>query len=207
MTIKAKNIKKLSQPQIIDYGNIKRKLKNDVLKPEHIKQYSWKNEKNITINDLHEIMTKKSVEMKKNGFTGQYQISINTPEGPRTGYLTDIGKSADIWNPDEYESDKIVNNESQTSQLQRWYDDGNAKITDFTVWFVYKPNAGGCDGEFNDCLWNCVYNSFGGNLPINSRTDEPIFKMPYKLKKYLGIDRKAKVNTDEHIDRIEQKLN
>jgi len=197
--------KKLSQPQIIDYNNIKRKLKNNVLEKDHIKQYSWKNEKNITINDLHEILTKKSKEMKKKGFTGQYQIEVVTPQGPRTGYLTEIGKPADIWDPNEYDSD-IIENANETSKLQKWYNDGNAKITDFNVWFMYKPNAGGCDGEFNDCIWNCIYNSYGGNLPINSRTSEPIFKMPYKLKKYLGIDRKAKVNTEEHIDRIEQKL-
>ena len=198
--------KKLSQPQIIDYNNIKRRLKNNVVEQDHIKQYSWKNEKDITINDLHEILTKKSKELKEKGFTGQYQIEVITPQGPRAGYLTDIGKPADIWDPAEYESDRIVNNGDETSRLQKWYNDGNAKITNFNVWYIYKPNAGGCSGENNDCIWNCIYNSYGGNLPINSRTDEPIFKMPYKLKKYLGIDRKAKVNTEEHIDRIEQKL-
>ena len=201
-----KTLKKLPQPEIINYGDIKRRFKNDVAKEEHIKQYSWKGVQNISINDLHEILTAKSKELRDKGFTGQFSVEIFTPEGPRSGNLTDIGKSADIWDPSEYESDKLINDPKQMSKLQKWYDDGDAKITQFNVWYLYKENAGGCDGENNDCIWNCIYNAFGGNLPINPRTDEPIFKMPYKLKKYLGIDRKAKVNTEEHIDRLEQRL-
>lgn len=199
------NQTKLGKPEIVDYANIKRRLKNGVVSKDHIKQYSWSNQK-ITINDLHEKLTKLSQDMKNTGFNGQFQIEVFTPEGPRTGVLTDIGKPADIWDPSEYDSDKLIDDPKQMSKLQKWYNDGDAVISQFNIWFVYKETAGGCDGEFNDCLWNCIYNAYGGNLPINPRTDEPVFKMPYKLKKYLQIDRKAKVNANDHIDRVEGRL-
>ena len=69
-------------------------------------------------------------------------------------------------------------------------------------WFnvIKTTNEGGCDNGFNDCLYDSLVKVLGNKI-----TD--VWSSPDKLKKYLKIKRNVLINTEEHMDRIEKKVN
>ena len=177
----------------IEYTNIKRRKNNGDLQNINIKQFSY-NDAEVTIKQLIERATKFSNDLKLSGLFGTIQIEIMTPQGQRTGKAIDFGRTIDIYNPSEYDSDII---EDGMSNLELWYDNGNAMLSSYNMFIIEKPTSGGADLN-NDCLWNALYKSYNGVIPK--------LPTPLKLKSFLGIKRNAVVNSSTHIDLIEKTL-
>ena len=179
----------------INYDNIKRRKNNGDLQNINIKQFSYKDAE-VTIKQLIERATKFSTDLKIGGLFGTIQIEIMTPQGPRSGKAFDFGCTVDIYNPSEYESD-IIEDMDGMSNLETWYDNGNAVLNSYNMFIIEKPTSGGADLN-NDCLWNALYKSYNGVMPK--------LLTPLKLKSFLGIKRNEVVNSSTHIDNIEKTL-
>ena len=120
------NIKKNGKRTKIEYNNIKRRKQDGNLQPINISQYMYTNAK-VSINELNKRATQFSKEMAKKKFNGTIQIEIYTPQGPRTGYATNLGQPTNIYDPRQYDSDLI--NEDEPSNIEEGYNEGNAIIT------------------------------------------------------------------------------
>ena len=79
--------KKYGKRTKISYDNIKRRKQDGNLQPINISQYMYTNAK-VSINELDKRATRFSKEMKQKKFNGTIQITIYTPQGPRTGFAT-----------------------------------------------------------------------------------------------------------------------
>ena len=182
----------------ISYDNIKRKKQDGNLQPINITQYNY-TKANVTINELNKRATEFSHQMKKNNFNGTIQIEVYTPIGPRTGYATQLGQPTNIYDPSSFDSDLIADDEP--SNIETWYDQGNAIINKYCIFIIEKPTSGGSD-KYNDCLHKAIVKAYNGVLPKN-KDGFVIFAQPYMLKKFLNIKRDALVNSSDHIFHIE----
>ena len=97
-------------------------------------------------------------------FNGTIQIEIYTPQGPRTGYATNLGQPTNIYDPRNYDSDLI--GEDGYSNIEEWYNEGNAIITKYCLFLIEKPTSGGNDDK-NDCLHKAIVKAYNGVLPKN----------------------------------------
>jgi len=77
--------------------------------------------------------------------------------------------------------------EDLISNLKEKYQDVIDDIKKVIIFFK-KEMAGGCDGEYNDCLWDCV-----ADMVVRTRWGTGQCKDAAAMKKYLTLPRKAKV--------------
>ena len=200
-SIQRMSTKKYGKRTKIEYNNIKRRKQDGNLQPINISQYMYTNAK-VSINELNKRATQFSKEMKQKKFNGTIQIEIYTPQGPRTGYATTLGQPTNIYDPRNYDSDLI--GEDGYSNIEEWYNEGNAIITKYCLFLIEKPTSGGNDDK-NDCLHKAIVKAYNGVLPKN-KEGFVIFAQPQMLKSFLGIKRDALVNSSDHIFNIEYEL-
>ena len=194
-------VKKYGKRTKIEYNNIKRRKQNGNLQPINISQYMYTKAK-VSINELQKRATEFSKDMKKKNFNGTIQIEIYTPQGPRTGHATKLGQPVNIYDPSEFDSDLIVDDEP--SNIESWYNGGKAIIHKYCIFLIEKPTSGGND-KYNDCLYKAIVKAYNGMLPKNKQ-GFVIFAQPQMLKSFLNIDRSALVNSSDHIYNVEHEL-
>ena len=193
--------KKYGKRTKIEYNNIKRRKQDGNLQPINISQYMYTKAK-VSINELHKRATEFSKQMKKKNFNGTIQIEIYTPQGPRTGHATKLGQPVNIYDPSEFDSDLLLDDEP--SNINEWYNGGNAIINKYCIFLIEKPSSGGND-KYNDCLHKAIVKAYNGVMPKN-KEGFVIFSQPQILKSFLNIKRDALVNSSDHIYNIEYEL-
>lgn len=161
--------------------------------------YQYKN-KNISIKDIESLATKLRDNIINAGHSARIQLVLNTPFGHRSGRFVDVGERAiHIWNPHDFVYSATEDGEEL--KTQEWYDNGNAIPQSFWFNVIKTERAGGCDNGFNDCFYDCLVKVLGKKIST-------LWDNPYKLKEYLKIkERDGLVNTNEHMDKIEKKIN
>jgi len=80
-----------------------------------------------------------------------------------------------------------VSIESYNSNLKEKYDDVIDDIKKVIIFFK-KEMAGGCNGEYNDCLWDCI-----DEMIVRTRWGIGQCEDAAAMKKYLTLPRKAKI--------------
>jgi hypothetical protein len=123
-----------------------------------------------------------SNELKKRGFKGFISASLLTDYGWRSGYITKVGDPISLYKPTDSPDDP-----------------GNEQ-PDYSEYSYYllkdnRPTKGGLN-EYNDCLYLALKKTIPLDIP---------FKTGAQLKKFLGLQRNAKVDISL-IPKIEEKL-
>ncbi len=142
-------------------------------------------EKPATIDQVREYMTVYSKKYREKGKKGKVIVSCLFPFGWRSGYTTEIGQDVDVYDPNNWYNQDVGFDE---------------KCTRVAMYVIGGADAaGGCD-KYNDCLFHCIRQAYGGeeNMP------QPVDK-PWKLKKLLGLERNDKVPLDK-LSAVENEL-
>ena len=137
--------------------------------------------KHYTENDIKLATTKLSKKLNEKGIKGRFQLSILDEKfGVQSGKLISIGENAQLL---EY-------------NYEQW--EVKIKAVDVFIFLEEKELEGG-ESKYNDCLYHAL-KYYVPNL-------EKYWSKPSKLKKFLGLERTSKINSNTHIDLIENKLN
>ena len=178
--------------------NIKQRQLDGSLKKLDIRHYEYK-DKNISINDIEQVARNLQEKLQKDKVNAKIQIIIATPQGHRSdGFYDSTNADINLWNPTNL-TYNVLEVENKNNKLIEWYDDGNATPKEFWFNIIWLENKGGSDLN-NDCL----YNALKKLLPVKL---VEVWQYPSHLKKYLRIKRDDLVNANNHMDKIEQKLN
>jgi hypothetical protein len=114
-------------------------------------------------------------KMKDNKTKIMVSVGVKFDFGYKSStHLTELGENCDIWSPFEYNPDEA---------LLAKYNDPNMRAKSFDVYLIMMPTQGGCVGEYNDCLFDCIKTLTNGKIPEK-------INHPKKLKKFFGVDRK-----------------
>jgi hypothetical protein len=153
------------------------------------KQLSNLQIKNIAKGVVKNVQTK--IDKKKMGLTGQLMLTQNYNKS----LLWQSGKFvefSDDFKPDFYDF---------TNEYEYNGDKIQDKFSEFSFTIKLLKDSGGCEGEFNDCLWYCIRDYCQGKeyLP------KPISKQK-KLKRLVGIKRYDAVPIDK-LDMLSDKIN
>jgi len=180
---------------------IKQRQLDGTMKNVEVLHYEYRDKK-ISIKEIEEVAKKIREKLVKNlaenHETAKINLVIQTPWGHRSGNFVDVSKqNIHVWNPHDFVYSTTTDEETN---LQEWYDSGDAVPDCFWFNVIRTKNEGGCDNSYNDCLYDCLFK-------VLSTKVKEIWSTPDKLKKYLKINRDALINTEEHMDLIEKKIN
>jgi len=130
--------------------------------------------KRFDVRDVQAYVGDLSFDWKNEGVLGSYQVLLKGSNGRPAGTpFIPIG---------EYRSLK-----DYLSELRNEYEDVIQDIKKVFI-FIKKEMAGGCDDEYNDCLWDCIAESV-----VRTRWGTGQCKDAAAMKSYLKLPRKAMV--------------
>ena len=185
-------------PTIKKLKNIRRKIANtNQFQDIQVRVYKYKNA-NIKIKDMKKAVNKITKRLREKGLTFNVNTSFMTPFGWRSGKQTQNDANVETWTAEWGTNDERV--EGGNNAVEEWYDDGNAKIKTFEIVLQVIEEEGGSDDDFNDCLYDTLYFLLREKL-------KALWPTAWKLKKSLNIKRQDKINTKNHMDKIEKWLN
>jgi len=162
-----------------------------------LQHYQYK-DKNLSIKDIEKLATKVREGIINNRDNARIQLIISTPFGHRSGKFVDVkDRAIHIWNPNDF---VYSTTEGEQDKTIEWYNDGKAIPKEFWFNVIKTTDAGGCDKGYNDCLYDCLVKVLGEKITN-------VWNSADKLKKYLKIKRDDLVNIDDHMDKIEKKIN
>lgn len=132
--------------------------------------------------DIRKHVQGKSDAMRDAAFDGKVSVTLFFPGiGWRSGSFTTVGDDIILNNLDSYEDD-VPEGESFPA---------------FQIYYMKNaPRKGGCTGQRNDCLFQCLKKVLLETMP---------WKYPASFKKYLKIDRNDLVDI-AYMPQIENKL-
>jgi DNA polymerase type B, organellar and viral len=138
----------------------------------------FNSDENLSNDDVEAYVEKYSKTYQQKGINGMMSVACLYPFGWRSGRMFIVGQDVDVYNPNNWYKGEDVD-----------FDDTCRRFCIFVIG-ASKPE-GGC-GEFNDCLFQCLRQAYGGN------EDEmpAAINRPKKLKKLLGVERCAQVPLD-----------
>ena len=185
----------------------------------NITKFKYGNQ-NASITGIKNKLTQLSDKLKKDGINGKIQVSILTDFGWRTGKMNEIGDIDEdniIWNPatyywtyfgemvmvgnEEQSKNKKGHTKTKQSEMEKWYNDKNTRLSRFNIFVLQEVNEGGTsDNKYNDCLYNSLVKLFGEHI-----TDT--YPKASSIKRALKICRADCVNTTTHLNFLEKKLN
>lgn len=157
--------------------------------------YKYKSKKSIKNNDIRQVAEKLTAEVQSKldtaGLDFSPQIMVTQLYDKSLGWQSGGFSNADepvkfydFESEYEYNGDRIQN-----------------EFKNFNLAIKLVPNSGGCDGNYNDCLWYClrkIVNNDAAQLPKAVRTQA-------RLKRFLKVDRYDPVHVS-HIPLLENKM-
>jgi hypothetical protein len=186
--------KKQLVPEIIDKANIRRKIAN---KQEYenidMKIYKYK-KADMSVNSIRDFVGKIANKLSNAGLQIKVNTAIKTPIGWKSGRQSEGKTLIKTWTPTWG-----TNEDDDDDNITNWYDEGKGKVNEFYIFVQAFDPEGGRD-ENNDCLYNCLYSLLKETLTCK-------YDASWKLKQALHIANDAKINTNEHLDKIEKWLN
>ncbi|GAM29377.1 hypothetical protein SAMD00019534_125530 [Acytostelium subglobosum LB1] len=135
---------------------------------------------------IENIAQQYSNALNKYGAKAKIEVVMAYPSYQfRSGIFTKVGEPVSLFDPHEYDGAPVPDVDS----FKRFY------------LFIHKNNekAGGCDGEWNNCLYYCLKDMYPDKVT-------KVFKKAHKLKRFLKIDDDSKISL-KLIPKIEEKLN
>ena len=192
------NNKKLKVSEI-DISTRRAKVNGEYTKMD-IKEFSFHSiDGNLKMKDVLKIINDKSKGLKDKGFRGYISSNINTPFGWKSSRLKSIGyqinNAYNTWGTNNVELENQFEDEEEPN-IETYYDNDNSNVNDFRIFLYDFPNEAGCNGKYNDCVFDALKKAFGEHL---------IWDSPIKFKKFLDIERNGKVPF-ELLDKIEAKM-
>ncbi|MBS1736180.1 MAG: hypothetical protein JSS98_06170 [Bacteroidetes bacterium] len=188
---------------ITEYDIIARRAKiNGELTQLKVKEFVFNAKDGMKLKDVVELINKKSKGLKDKGFKGYISSNINTPFGWKSSRLKKVGyqisNPLQTWGTNFVEIESQFESNEHESNIEKYFEqDDQSIVDDFRIFLYDFPDEAGCNGKYNDCFFDALKLGFGEHLPN--------WDTPVAFKKFLGIDRKAKVPFDM-IDKIESKL-
>lgn len=137
--------------------------------------------------DVQKYVNKLSKQLKKQGFNGSIGVSLLYDFGWRSGYFTNVGTNPNLYSLADSDFNDIEDSD----------------ILQFAVYLIKdytRPTLGGCDGNYNDCLWFCLYQALG-----QKRLNKYYIGTAEKFKKELGVQRYDKIDIS-YMGKIEEML-
>ena len=175
-----KHIKKLNHQDLAVKFNNKK-----------IMQIEYHSSKFLNNEELSAFVENESQKLYNKGTRGKMQISAKYLIGYRSGRMSNIGGIIDLFNPNNFYDD--LEDEIEF----------DARVKDFTIYYYdYRLEPEGGNSKFNDCLYYCLKDAFQGDT---TKLPKEINK-PWKLKKFLNLNRNDKINISLIKD-IEELLN
>jgi hypothetical protein len=157
-------------------------------------------DKNFTMKDAMKLINMKSFGLQNKGYKGYISSNISTGFGWKSSTLKPIGyqvtNAYNNWGTNNIEIENQFNDNDDEANIEKYYENENSKVDSFRIFLYDFPEEAGCNGKYNDCVFDALKRSFG---------EQFCFDSPVEFKKFLGIERKAKVPFDM-IDRIESKI-
>lgn len=151
---------------------------NTTYRGERLARLFFDSDEPLSMDEVKAHVSRFSKQYKEKGIKGQFCVSCLFPFGWRSGDVFDIGDKVQIYDPNQWYSGDDI--------------DFDEKCSRFAVYVLgaTKPE-GGCN-KYNDCLFQCIRQAFGGedNMP-------KALNKPWKLKSLLGLDRTDKVPLDK----------
>lgn len=121
--------------------------------------------------------------MKAKGINGKMEVGIRSDLFEwKSGAFFNIGNDASIWNPTTHYRGDV-----DWELIEKFQ---TCRIHEIFITYFKTNNAGG-KGEYNDCLYDCLKEGYAGSDVFITK-----FSHPYKLKKFLNLDRKAMIPID-----------
>lgn len=129
--------------------------------------------------------------------TGKLMIGEKYRYGWRSGKATALDKDTpvNLYDISDYYNEDNLPDDIQKSDLNQ------NKFNAFSVYIIPTGQAaGGCDGEWNDCLWKCLRTAYNGAEYLPKKIEKPT-----QLKTMVGVKKADKIPVDK-LGIIEDKL-
>ncbi|GAM23477.1 hypothetical protein SAMD00019534_066520 [Acytostelium subglobosum LB1] len=141
---------------------------------------------NYTRADIERIAQRDSNTLQRYGANARIEAVLDYGNHQyRSGKFTKVGEPIIMFDPHEYDGAPIPEPDT------------------FKSFYIYvhqaKGKAGGCDGEWNNCLYYCLLDAYPEQVTEH-------FGKPSRLKMFLGLDVKQKVSI-KGIAELEERLN
>ncbi|GAM26648.1 hypothetical protein SAMD00019534_098230, partial [Acytostelium subglobosum LB1] len=136
--------------------------------------------------DIERIAQRDSNTLQRYGANARIEVVLDYGNHQyRSGKFTKVGEPIIMFDPHEYDGAPI------------------AEPDTFKWFYIYvhqaKGKAGGCDGEWNNCLYYCLHDAYPEQVTEH-------FGRPSRLKKFLDLDVDQKVSI-KRIPELEERLN
>ncbi|GAM24834.1 hypothetical protein SAMD00019534_080090 [Acytostelium subglobosum LB1] len=141
---------------------------------------------NYTRADIERIAQQDSNTLQRYGANARIEVVLDYGNHQyRSGKFTKVGEPIIMFDPHEYDGAPI------------------AEPDTFKSFYIYvhqaKGKAGGCNGEWNNCLYHCLLDAYPEQVTEH-------FGKPSRLKLFLDLDVKQKVSI-KRIPELEARLN
>lgn len=174
---------------------------NGELETLKIKEFVFKStDKKLTIKDVTKIINDKSKGLKDKGFKGYISSNIDTPFGWKSSRIKPVGyqitNSFQTWGTNYVEIEEQFKDNNNQANIETYYENDQSIVEEFRIFLYDFPDEAGCNGKFNDCVYDALKKAFGEHI---------IWDTPIHFKKFIDVERHAKVPI-QSIDKIESKL-
>ncbi|MBS0284309.1 MAG: hypothetical protein JSS15_07800 [Proteobacteria bacterium] len=167
-----------------------------------VKEFAFSSKDGLKMKDVVKLINDKSKGLKDKKFKGYISSNIDTPFGWKSSRLKPVGyqisNPMQTWGTNYLEIEKQFEDNEHESNIEKYYDNNDSIVNDFRIFLYDFPDEAGCNGKYNDCVYDALKCGFGEQMQF--------WKNPVEFKKFLGIERTAKVPFSM-IDKIETKLN
>ena len=132
----------------------------------------------FTMQQIEYICNTTSKDLKSKLIDNKTKIMVSVGIKYDFGYkssthLTELGENCDFWSPYEY---------NPSEKLLEKFNDPHMTAKSFDIYLMLMPTDGGCNNDYNDCLFDCLKVLTNGKLPER-------INHPKKLKKFFGVER------------------
>lgn len=154
-----------------------------------VKEFIFKStDGKLEMKDVIKLINEKSKGLKNRDFTGYISSNIQTAFGWKSSKLNPVGyqvtNAYNNWGTNNVEIEAQFEDDDGEANVETYYNNDNSKVDGFRIFLYDFPNDAGCNGKYNDCVFDALKRAFG---------EQFIYDSPIQFKKFLDIDRHAKV--------------
>ena len=167
---------------------------------------TYKSKSYMPMDEVKEIIKERIEQFRQEKLSGlEFFVSMLDDAGkPVSSAEFNMNEDFSLGDLVDYEGNEIVT-ETKNFTLFIWKPTKAQQVDYYKMFNVAPPKEGGCDGEYNDCLFRCIERALGGDseMPAGINT-------PPKFKKFLGLGKCAKVplkSIPDVEDKIKHKIN